>query len=381
VGDFGAKLVGVAGAVAAAVGAFVWSVSETAERTGPDGVRLARMSACGDVDELFKSTFAPVFDVVSITPMDFDKEGERHGRIGVMSARRGAPDERADIAAFAPVEARVLRVAGDPDAGYSIDLQPCDGMLVRFEGLERIAPQLAAIRDGRADALVRSGDRLGVGPGFRLLASDLRDTAPVVRRLGVSERRLAGAAVCPLGLYPDILEAGLASKLGDEWGLKRARGPAACGDLGGAGSAAGAWRANADDTAPGVILAADPFNENRARLWLGADGAAASHAMIDLPRADILTRIRFAGSEFVFPLADEGRVNVIPTAGSRGVHCIENLRAGAAGPRVRAVVLSDYRDDADGEGALRVEIRDDVESCSDLPQPWRLSANAVALRR
>ncbi|MEL6364758.1 MAG: hypothetical protein AAFR11_07965 [Pseudomonadota bacterium] len=381
--DFEARLFGAAMAAGVAAGAIVWSGSPLADALRPDGVRMARMTACNAGGATFTAEFAPISDILSLTPMGYDLETGAHGRLGVKSRRGDHPSERRDIGAFAAADGAVVRVAGDPRSGYAVDLQPCDGLLVRYEGLQRISPKLAAIRDGAADdLLVSGGDRLGSGPGFNLVVADLSGAPRYERRLGVSEARVTQSAKCPLDVMPSEMRAEFSEKLGDEWGLRKARGERSCGSIDLSGEdAVGAWKSDASD-GMAIAFAEDAFKPGRLVMKIGGETSPIAHHMVDLPRADLWTRLSVARADFVFEEgARRGRVNILPTSGNRSVHCLEGLESAAGGARIDAVALVAYGEDEDGLETLSFEMRADADRCSDLKKPWRFSAAKTEFHR
>ena len=156
----GSKLAGVALVAGVAGAAMVWSVTDKAAELRPQGVRMARMAECPTDNSIFTAQFAPLGDLLSLTPMSFDPQTGETGRLGVATRRGDHPGARETVGAFAVADARVLRVAGAPGEGFSIDLQPCNGLLVRYEGLDKLSPRLASFRDdngGVVDGAMVSG--------------------------------------------------------------------------------------------------------------------------------------------------------------------------------------------------------------------------------
>lgn len=382
-GDLEAKLFGAAMAAGVAAGAIVWSGSPLADQIRPDGVRLARMDACAADENLFTAEFAPVADVLSLTPMRVDLDRGEHGRVSVRTRRGATPSDRAEIGAFAAADGQVLAVTGDPASGFSVDIQPCDGLLVRYENIAKLSPRIAAIRDGvTEDRSISGGDRIGSGVGFDFLVADLRKAPRFERRLGVDAQRIAASAKCPLDFMPHDMKAEYRFKLGDDWGLRRARGEAACGGVETtAVSAKGVWK-SAEREGYAMSLRDDPFDARRGVMQIGGEVSPIAHHMVELPRADLLTRIDIARSDFVFDRGEEdGLVNVFPVKGDTRVHCIEGLRSSDAGARLSAVALVSLTTSPEGADELSMEMRDEASRCSDLEQPWRFSAARLKYAR
>lgn len=379
--------------------------------------------------------FAPFEDVLSVSPLGaVTAPGEPlpapHIRI---NTRQGASVfERRTVDVLAPARAEVVaierRIERD-EAGraastsWTVRLKPCASVSVYYDRLDSVAESLirragglpAFVELGGPDHVavetrirVREGEVLGRADGFDV---GLYDLAAPPAQLARPERYRYDAfahaevldappslldairpdlarARCALDYLPKELRAAWTAKLGDAWGVRRAKGENACRTalIDAPGAAQGVWFTDASHNAltsrvSAIALAPDAIDPARLVFALHGRLRSLTPAMIALPPAleeqraaaarDFLTFEKGAG--LVNPPFDATRENQ--------VYCYEGLRANFVGPRINAVLLLQLSRAENGAQLMKLEARGDALSCEALPAPWSFTGNETTFYR
>ncbi len=430
---------GAAGAAAALLGLVIVNpgagkqYAERAAQLRPVADPLSA-KACERSAPLLKAAFAPFDDILSISPLgEITAPGEQlpaptirlNTRKGKTQFDRRVTDARApakgDIVA---IERRTLRDAegGAARETWSVKIALCDKVAVGYDDLDKIAPGILAKAGGLSsfaeiggpDRLaaktlirVRAGEAIGSGDGFDIL---LEDKAAAPAPLDRPERYqadpykegtaidappaiLAAIAVdttrlkCPLDYLPPSDATVWKAKLGDAWGMRRAKGDNACRTalVDTPGAAQGAWFTDASHngrTAKVSAVALAPDAVDPARLIFALHGRVVSLTpdMVGLNPMLEDERARAAGDFLTFASGD-GRINT-PFEKVRGgeTYCYEGLRANFVGPRINGVLLLAI-DPGETAPLMRIEARGDAMRCIDLAEPWTFSGAETTFYR
>jgi hypothetical protein len=334
---------------------------------------------------------------------------------------RALAPAKADIVA---IERRTLRNAdgGAAREAWTLRLAVCESILVTYEDLDSIEPKLLARAGGLAsfreiggpDHLaaatairVRQGETLAAGDGFDIALED-RSAPPVpldrperyrsdpyAEAMAISAPADLLAAIasdasrlqCPLDYLPEALAREWKGKLGDSWGMRRAKGDNACRTalVDAPGTAQGAWFTDASHngrTSKVSAVALAPDAVDPARLIFALHGRVASLTPDMVALNPMLDEAREAAArDFLTFERGDGRINTAFDRVRPGeTYCYEGLRANFVGPRINAVLLLAVEA---GEGAplMRIEARGDVLSCIDLEEPWAFTGAETTFYR
>ncbi|HBK57194.1 MAG TPA: hypothetical protein DDZ76_13055 [Xanthomonadales bacterium] len=192
---------------------------------------------------------------------------------------------------------------------------------------------------------------------------------------------------CPLDYLSAAIARDWSAKLGDAWGMRRAKGENACRtaivDV--PGAVQGVWFTDASHNGrtskvSAVALAPDAVDPDRMIFALHGRVGSLAPDMVGLN--PMLEEAReTAARDFLTFEQGEGRINASFDKVRPGeTYCYEGLRANFVGPRINAVVLLAVEPTA-GAPLMRVEARGDAMRCIDLPEPWAFSGAATVFYR
>lgn len=423
-----AALFGAAIAWPQAPGRFAERAEAFAARA--DGEPMASR-ACAMGEPALTGPFAPFDDVLSVSPLGgVTAPGEAlpapYIRINTKSGDQ--PFERRTTMALAPakadivaIERRTLRDSFGRATGpsWTVYFRSCEKISFYYDRLDRIDDALLARAGGlraftefgtpdhmavETRIRVNEGDVIGASDGFDVGLHDLAATpAPMARPERYRTDTFARAAVfdaapslmtaisadpmrarCAIDYLPRDEQARWADKLGDSWGVRRAKGDNACRtalvDL--PDAAQGAWFTDAAHNAAttkvsAIALSPDAIDPDRLIFAL--------HGRLPSLTAELIASAKTpdaAPKDFLSFTKGEGRINTPFAEVTDGrVHCYQRLRTNFIGPLVNGVILLQRSDGATGPDLLKIEARGDVTSCVDLAEPWAFTGNETTFYR
>lgn len=195
-------------------------------------------------------------------------------------------------------------------------------------------------------------------------------------------------ARCALDYLPKDKQEKWANKLGDSWGLRRAKGENACRTalLDTPDAAQGAWFTDAAHNAAAtrvsaIALAADSIDPERLIFALHGRLSSLSPDLVGL--APMMEQEREAASkDFLSFKRGDGRINArFDKLQGDSVYCYERLRANFVGPLINGVILVQRENNDNGPDILKIEARGDAMSCIDLEEPWAFTGNETTFYR
>ncbi len=399
-----------------------------------DGAPMATR-ACAIGEPALTGPFAPFEDVLSVSPLGgVTAPGEilpaPYIRINM---RRGETAfERRATNALAPAKADIIalerKINRDPYGramaqSWTVHFKSCEKISFYYGRLNNISDDilrraggLAAFTElGGPDHIaaevrirVHAGDVIGDADGFDVGLHDLGatpaamarperyrsnpyaraavfDAAPSLIRTIAPE---TGRARCAIEYLPKDDQTKWISKLGDSWGIRRAKGENACRAalIDTPDAVQGAWFTDAAHNAAttkvsAIALAADAIDPDRLIFALHGRLPSLTPALISMaPMMD--AERKAATKDFLSFKKGEGRINA-PFNKTRDdeFYCYEGLRANFVGPRINGVILLKPQRNGDDLGFLKIEARGDVLSCIDLEEPWAFTGNETAFYR
>jgi hypothetical protein len=395
---------------------------------------LPPVRACPPGELPLSGPFAPIGDILSVSPLGaVTAPGEPLPTPYLrLNTKRGKTAfDRKPTAALAPanseitaIERRIERAAdGAARASWTVHLKPCDKITVYYDRLDSIEPSILR-RAGGLSAFteiggpehlaietrirVREGDLIGSSHGFDV---GLHDAAAAPAAMARPERYRSDAferaevfktppellqaispdisrARCALDYLPAAFKGEWANKLGDSWGMRRAKGDNACRTalVDAPGSAQGAWFTDASHNAltnkvSAVALAPDSIDPERLVFALHGRLKSLTADLVALnPRMD--EERAQAAKDFLTFEKGGGLINRAFAEMKPGdVYCYEGLRANFVGPRIAGVLLVQMTSALTGAELLKIEARGDALSCAGLPEPWSFSGNETTFYR
>ena len=413
------------GRFAEKAGAFAASTAARA-----DGAPM-ETRACAIGEPVLTGPFAPLEDVLSVSPLGgVTAPGEAlpapYIRINTKSGEQAfnrrattalAP-AKADIVA---IERRTLRDSFGRATGpsWAVYFRACDKSSFYYDRLDRIDDALLARAGGlraftefgtpdhmavETRIRVAKGDVIGTSDGFDIGLHDLSATPAAMARperyrtdtyaraevFNAAPSLTAAIAVdptrarCAIDYLPKDAQSAWADKLGDSWGIRRAKGDNACRTalVDTPEAAQGAWFTDAAHNAAttkisAIALSPDAIDPDRlifalhGRLPSLTAGLVASAAKGDAAPKDFLSFIR-----------GEGRINTPFAEVTDGaMHCYQRLRTSFVGPLINGVILLQRTEGANGPDILKIEARGDASSCVDLAEPWAFTGNETTFYR
>ena len=199
-------------------------------------------------------------------------------------------------------------------------------------------------------------------------------------------------ARCAIDYLPKEKQADWIAKLGDAWGIRRAKGDNACRTalVDTPNAAQGAWFTDATHNAAttkvsAIALSADAIDPDRLIFALHGRLPSLTPGMIVAPknRADAMQDAKPAPvNDFLSFTKGDGRINTpFADVNDDAVHCYQRLRANFIGPLMNGVVLLQRHESNNGLDLLKIEARGDVSSCIDLGDPWSFTGNETVFYR
>ncbi|MFQ5563262.1 MAG: hypothetical protein ACE5FO_06810 [Parvularculaceae bacterium] len=391
--------------------------------------------ACPIGEAPLSGPFAPTADVLSVSPLGgVTAPGEPlpapYLRVNTRSGETAF--ERRVTKALAPARADIIalerRIERDGDGraaarSWTVYLMPCKDVSIYYDRLDSIndkllerAGGLAAFNElGGPDHIaletrlrVYAGEAIGTADGFDVGLHDLAAAPTAMARperyrsnpyaradifdapaslISAITRDLSRAR-CAIDYLPGDLREEWAAKLGDAWGMRRAKGENACraalADI--PGTAQGAWFTDASHNATtskvsAIALAADSIDPKRLIFALHGRLPSLTPDLIGL--APMLKDERAAAAkDFLTFDIGSGRINR-PFSEIRDdrVYCYERLRANFVGPKIYGIILVQQDRAPGGADILRIEARGDALSCIDLPEPWAFTGDETVFYR
>ena len=391
--------------------------------------------ACAIGEPALTGPFAPLEDVLSISPLGgVTAPGESlpapYIRINTKSGEQAF--ERRRTTALAPAKADIVaierRVVRDEygratDLSWTVHFRACDKVSFYYDRIDEIDPNLlqragglvAFAEFGSPDLMaaetqirVSEGETIGKSDGFDVGLHDLSATpAPLARPERYRVDTFARAAVfdappallaaintdvtrarCPIDYLPKDAQADWAAKLGDAWGIRRAKGENACRTalVDTPGAAQGAWFTDAAHNAAtskvsAIALSPDAIDPERLIFALHGRlpsltpqmiaGRIPSEGKADAPVTDFLSFTK-----------GEGRINTpFAEVNDGAVHCYQRLRTNFVGPLINGVILLQRSKSENGLDLLKIEARGDASACIDLKEPWAFTDNVTTFYR
>lgn len=430
---------GAAALVAALLGATIANPTagkryvERAAALAPETVPLSA-KACEPGAPALKTAFAPIADILSVSPLgEVTAPGEQLPAPSIrLNTRKGVTAfERRMTQALAPARADIVAIerltlrdaeGGAARESWRVRLALCDKITVSYDDLDSLAPDILAKAGGLAafaeiggpDHLaaktairVRAGEAIGAADGFDVMLEDagvaplpldrperyrtdafaegraISAPAPIIAAIAVDAPHLQ----CPLDYLPETIAGPWKQKLGDAWGMRRAKGENACRTalVDTPGTAQGAWFTDASHngrTSKVSAIALAPDAIDPARLIFALHGRVPSltpdmvglNPMLDEARAE-------AARDFLTFESGDGRINTpFDKVRAGETYCYEGLRANFVGPRINGVVLLKIEPGA-GAPLMRVEAKGDAMRCIDLEEPWSFSGGETTFYR
>lgn len=390
--------------------------------------------ACAIGDPALSGPFAPLDDVLSVSPLGgVTAPGEvlPAPYIRINTRRGETAFERRTTEALAPARADITALERRVDRNqgrvvgqsWTVHFRTCENIIFYYDRLDRISDDIlrragglgAFAEFGGPDHIaletrirVNAGDVIGESDGFDVGLHDLAaPPAALERPERYSANPYARAAVfdapaslvktitpdtararCPIDYLPKPQQEAWAEKLGDSWGIRRAKGEGACraaiADL--PGAAQGVWYTDATHNAAtekvsAVALSPDAIDPDRLIFALHGRLSSLTPDMIGLSPAMEQER-KAAAKDFISFERGEGRINAHFAEVRDGkVYCYERLRANFVGPLINGVILLQRQSADGGPVLLKIEARGDVQSCIDLEEPWTFTGDATTFYR
>ena len=395
--------------------------------------------ACAIGEPALAGPFAPLEDVLSVSPLGgVTAPGEPLPAPYIrINTRTGAAEgrsafQRRATTALAPAKADIVaierRIERDAEGraaaqSWTVHFSACENVSFYYDRLDSLDEDLIA-RAGGISAFaelggpdhialetrvrVQAGDAVGAADGFDVGLHDAgASPAALARPERYRRNPYARAAVfnatpslvaaitpetaqarCALDYLPEDERAAWENKLGDSWGLRRAKGENACRTalIDTPGAAQGAWFTDASHNAAttrvsAIALASDAVDPDRLIFALHGRLTSLTPDLVGL--APMMEAERAAAAkDFLSFKRGDGRINAaFGDVRDGGVYCYERMRANFVGPLINGVILLKRDADGDAPGILTIEARGDVLSCIDLEEPWAFTGNETTFYR
>ncbi|WP_425410828.1 hypothetical protein [Hyphococcus sp.] len=411
---------------------FAEGAADLASKT--DGAPMAtRVCAIGE--PALSGAFAPLDDVLSVSPLGgVTAPGESlpapYIRVNTRSGDQTF--KRRQTNALAPAKADIVAIERHVERdeygraqglSWTVHMRSCENISFYYDGIDEIDPSLLDRAGGlrafseigspdhmalKTQLRVRTGDIIGAANGFDVGLHDLAASpAPLARPeryrsntfaraevFGASQELIAAISLdttkakCALDYLPAGLRDVWAAKLGDAWGIKRAKGENACRTalVDTPGAAQGAWFTDAAHNASttkvsAIALSPDAIDPERLIFAL--------HGRLPSLTPDMVATARNTSEDnvvqdFLSFEKGEGRINTpFAQVNDYKMHCYQRLRVNFIGPLINGVILLQRQSgpDESAAGLLKVEARGDVVSCIDLKEPWAFTGDETTFYR
>jgi len=391
--------------------------------------------ACAIGEPRLSGPFAPIDDVLSVSPLGgVTAPGEvlPAPYIRINTRRADAGFERRTTTALAPAKADIVALERKVDRkadgrarglSWTVHFRSCENISFYYDRLDAISDDIIS-RAGGMEAFeefggpdhiaietqirVHEGAAIGEADGFDVGLHDLAASpAALERPERYSTNPYARAAVfdappsllaaitpdtsrarCPIDYLPKDEQPVWAAKLGDSWGIRRAKGDDACRTAiaDEKGAAQGVWFTDAAHNAAtskvsAVALAADAIDPGRLIFSLHGRLTSLTPDLVGLAPFMEAEREDAAKGFLSFKKGD-GRINTSFDEVRDGeVYCYERLRTNFVGPLINGVVLLERQSGEAGPALLKIEARGDALSCIDLEEPWSFTGNETVFYR
>ena len=398
----------------------------------PEPAPLAAKS-CSPGEAPLTGAFAPIEDILSISPLGaITAPGEPLPApyIRINTRKGDSIFERRETTALAParadvtaIERRLTNTADGPAETWTVHFSVCDNIAFYYDRLDHLdtdllkrAGGLAAFTEiGGPEHLalktrirINRGDAIGASDGFDVGLHDATvKPTTLARPERYSSNPYARAAVfdtppellkaitldqtkarCALDYMDAKIQNTWTEKLGDAYGMRRAKGNNACRtalvDI--PGTAQGAWFTDSSHNAAtskvsAIALGADTIDQSRLIFSLHGRVKSLTPELIGLAPMLVEQREEAAKDFFTFEKG-EGRINTPFALVSEGkVHCYNRLRANFVGPQLTGVVLLETSTSEEGAALMKIEARGDALSCIDMPEPWEFTGAETTFYR
>ncbi len=406
---------------------------------------------CRSAEAVVTSDFTNFENVLSISPLGgVTAPGEilPVPYIRINTRNDGTPFQRMATPVKAPANADIIAIerrlvrdgqgeGATKRASWTVHFKPCDAIHIAYDRLDEIdadlierAGGLSAFSEiGGPDHLakevslrVASGAIIGNADGFDVaLHDDNAEYQDMARPERYRKNPYAKAELFNVApsliktITPDHSRARCAldylrtedhdawsAKLGDAWGIRRAKGDDACRtaliDL--KGTAQGAWYTDAAHNGAAtkisaIALAPDTINPDRMVFALHGRLASLTEDMVGAPSFAAISgkesvniaSLNTGPDEFITFEKGTGRVNrAFDEIRDGGIYCYERMRVNFIGPRINGVFLLQKISETNVAGRqisdmLKIEARDDIMSCGDVDSDVTLSEAATGFFR
>lgn len=390
---------------------------------------------CAIGEPAFAGAFAPLDDVLSVSPLGgVTAPGEilPAPYIRINTRRGAAAFQRRITRALAPARADIValerKIERGPDGratsqSWTAHFRSCEKISFYYDRLDSISEAILN-RAGGIESFtelggpdhiaietrirVHKGDVIGEADGFDIGLHDASAAPAAMARperyrtnpyahanvFGAAPSLIAAItpdvsrARCAIDYLPRDARAAWAGKLGDSWGLRRAKGENVCRTalVDTPDAVQGAWFTDASHNAATTkvsAIALSPDAIDPGRLIFALHGRLKSLTPALVSMAPMMDAEREAASkDFLSFKKSDGRINK-PFAEVRDseVYCYERMRANFVGPAINGVILLQRLPAENGPGLLKIEARGDVLSCIDLEEPWTFTGNETAFYR
>ena len=399
-----------------------------------DGAPMATR-ACAIGEPALAGPFAPIDDVLSVSPLGgVTAPGEilPAPYIRINMRRGDTAFERRTTQALAPAKADIIalerKIDRDPYGRataqrWTVHFRSCEKISFYYDRLTTLSDEILRRAGGfdvftelggpdhiAADVRIRvyAGDAIGDTDGFDIGLHDLGakpaamarperyrtnpyaraavfDASPSLIKTITPE---TGRARCAIDYLPQDQQSKWISKLGDSWGIRRAKGDNACRTalVDTPDAVQGAWFTDAAHNAAttkvsAIALAADAIDPDRLIFALHGRLPSLTPSLIGL--APMMEAERAAATkDFISFKIGSGRINTpFNKTKDEQIYCYEDLRANFVGPRINGIILLQPKHEGEDLGHLKIEARGDVLSCIDLEEPWAFTGNETAFYR
>ena len=395
----------------------------------------AAQRACALGEPAFAGPFAPIDDVLSVSPLGgVTAPGEPLPApyIRINTRAGDTAFDRRSTKALAPARADIVAIERLTDrdengrataARWNVHFKSCDAITFYYGRLDQISEDIlrragglrAFTELGGPDHLaiettirVQTGDIIGEANGFDVGLHDLNATPaqleaperyaanpfPRAAALGASPALIeaisppTAKARCALDELPHHLRADWSALLGDAWGIRRARGENACRTAvaDAPGAARGVWFTDAAHNAAAtkvsaIALSPDSIDPDRMIFALHGRLASLKPSLIALPPM-MDAEAQDAAKDFLSFSRGDGRINTpFDDVRDGEMYCYERLRTNFVGPQINGVLLLERNSASDGPALLKIEARGNALSCIDLEEPWAFTGNETVFYR
>jgi len=390
---------------------------------------------CAIGEPALSGPFAPLGDVLSVSPLGgVTAPGEvlPAPYIRINTRQGETAFDRRMTTALAPARAEIIALERhiDRDATgralaqtWTVHFKPCEKISLYYGRLDEIDGDILRRAGGlvqftefggpdhiavKTSIRVQEGGAIGRADGFDVGLHDLGaapaamarperyrtnpfthgavfDAAPELVAAITPE---TARARCAIDYLPKDQQAAWADKLGDAWGIRRAKGDNTCRTalIDKSGAAQGAWFTDAahngaTSKVSAVALGPDAIDPDRLIFALHGRLASLTPDLIALAPMMDSERAK-AAKDFLSFKKGDGRINVPFAQVSDGrVYCYQALRTNFVGPLMNGVILLQRQPSQGAPGNLKIEARGDVLSCIDLEEPWAFTGNETVFYR